>query len=144
MTVSTEQASGHVHTLSEERCRELLGSHHEGRIAWTAADGPQLLPVSYTLYDGQVAFRTSPYGALAQFAGPTMVAFEIDDIEPVAGVGWSVLVRGRAEPVTRAFPLATLWADQEMTPWASGTRNLVVLIEEHSISGCQLKAPYAD
>jgi nitroimidazol reductase NimA-like FMN-containing flavoprotein (pyridoxamine 5'-phosphate oxidase superfamily) len=144
MTLSPEQTSGHFHALSEERCRELLASRHEGRIAWAAPDGPQLLPVSYALHNGQVAFRTSPYGVLSQLRRPTMVAFEIDDIQSEAGIGWSVLVRGRAQPVTRSFDLATLWGKQEMVPWATGTRNLVILVSEHSISGRAVKAPYAD
>jgi uncharacterized protein len=143
MTLS-EQTSSHFRTLSEERCRELLASRHEGRIAWAAPDGPQLLPISYMLYNGEVAFRTSPYGALSQLHRPTMVAFEIDDIQPATGHAWSVLVRGRAEPVTRAFDLATLWGSEEMVPWAAGTRNMVVLISERSISGRSVKAPYAD
>ena len=141
--VQTEQTSGRFHALSEERCRELLSSRHEGRIAWTAADGPQLLPVSYTLHEGQVAFRTSPYGVLSQLRAPTLVAFEIDDIQPATGVGWSVLVRGRAAPVTGSLALAALWADDELVPWATGTRTLVVLIEEHAISGRAVQAPRA-
>ncbi|GAB2577668.1 pyridoxamine 5'-phosphate oxidase family protein [Microlunatus antarcticus] len=144
MTLSDERTSGHLHVLDEERCRALLASHHQGRIAWNAGDGPQLLPVSYALHLGEVAFRTSPYGALAQLRRPTMVAFEIDEIDPVAGAGWSVLVRGRAEPVTRADDLATLWGQEGMVPWATGTRNLVLRIAEHSISGRAVRAPYAD
>ena len=144
MTLSPERTSGHFRALSEERCRELLASHHQGRIAWTAADGPQLLPVSYALHNGDVAFRTSPYGALSQLRRPTMVAFEIDDIQPGNGTAWSVLVRGRAEPVTNASSLAALWSSEELVPWATGTRNLVILIRERSISGRALKAPHAD
>lgn len=144
MTISPQRTSGHFHTLSDERCRELLASRHEGRIAWAAPDGPQLLPVSYALYNGQVAFRTSPYGALSRLQQPAMVAFEIDDIRLDTGIGWSVVVRGRAAPVTNSVDLAAMWGDDELVPWATGTRNLVVLISEHTISGRSVKAPYAD
>ena len=46
---------------------------------------------------------------LSQLQRPTAVAFEIDDLHPADGTAWSVLVRGRAEPVTSATDLAALW-----------------------------------
>jgi len=144
MTPSADQPSGHFHQLTEERCRELLASRRQGRIAWNSPDGPQLLPVSYGLHAGQVAFRTAPYGVLSQLRNPTMVAFEIDDIDPEAGTGWSVMLRGRAEAVTRSQDLSLLWGGEVGVPWAPGTRNLYILISEHSISGRAVKAPYAD
>src|SRR3954447_2190006 len=62
------------------------------------------------------------------------VAFEIDDIQPAAGVGWSVLVGGRAERVTGSFGVESLWSKEEMVPWATGTRHLVIRIRERTIS----------
>lgn len=142
MTLSAEPAAARSQALTEDRCRELLASRHEGRVAWEAPDGPQLLPVSYTLHHGEVAFRTSPYGVLSQLRRPTAVAFEIDDLHPDDGVAWSVLVRGRAEPVTSAVDLAALWGTPELVPWATGTRNLVILITGRSISGRAVRAPH--
>jgi hypothetical protein len=144
MTRSATQPGGHFHRLTEERCRDLLASRRQGRIAWNSPDGPQLLPVSYGLHAGQVAFRTAPYGVLSELREPTLVAFEIDEIDPQAGTGWSVLVRGRAEAVTRSQDLTLLWSGEVGVPWAPGTRNLYILITEHSISGRAVKAPYAD
>ena len=143
-TLSPGQTNGHFHRLPEARCRELLAAQHEGRVAWNAPDGPQLLPVSYGMHNGEVAFRTSPYGVLSMLRGPTLVAFEIDHIDPEAGTGWSVLVRGRAQAVTRSFDLATLWSSDDVVPWATGTRNLFIQISERSISGREVKAPYVD
>ena len=144
MTAYADQTGGHFHTMTAERCRALLASRRQGRIAWESPDGPQLLPVSYGLYNGQVAFRTSPYGVLSELKEPTRVAFEIDDIDPEAGTGWSVLVRGRAEAVTSSRELTMLWTSETGVPWAPGTRNLYILISEHTISGRVVKAPYAD
>lgn len=141
MTLSARPTAAQFRALTEERCRELLASRHEGRIAWEAPDGPQLLPVSYALHHGEIAFRTSPYGVLSQLRAPTPVAFEIDDLHPADGVAWSVLVRGRAEPVTASIDLAALWGTADLVPWASGTRNLVILVRERSISGRAVTAP---
>ena len=98
-----------------------------GRIAWTAADGPQLFPVSYVWHDGQVIFRTSPYGVLSELVQRTAVVFEVDDIDQERRLGWSILVRGCAagiapDELTRpAVMTAAL-------PWASGHRNLIIAV----------------
>jgi uncharacterized protein len=130
--------------LSRERCLELLSSHHAGRVAWNAADGPLVLPVTYAMYTNDVVFRTSPYGALSTLTSPTKVAFEIDEVDEQAGTGWSVLVRGRAQAVRQEFDLTTLWQMEGIVPWATGTRNLFIAITPDSITGRTVQAPYAD
>ena len=80
-------------------CEELLAEQHVGRVAWNAADGPEVLPVNYAWHVGQVVFRTVPYGAMAALARRTPVAFEVDHIDEQERAGWSVVVRGFAEAV---------------------------------------------
>lgn len=65
-------------------------------MAWNAPDGPQVLPVTYGVYAGDIVFRTSPHGVLAQLDNPTIVAFGIDDLDQAHRAGWSVVARGRA------------------------------------------------
>ena len=143
MTAANPGASASFQELSEDRCKELLASHTSGRVAWQASDGPLILPVTYGFYNGMVAFRTAPYGVLAELTRPTNVAFEIDEIDHAAGHGWSVLVRGRAKAVTQNFDLVTLWKMDNILPWASGTRNLFIAIEPRSITGRSVRAPFA-
>jgi nitroimidazol reductase NimA-like FMN-containing flavoprotein (pyridoxamine 5'-phosphate oxidase superfamily) len=144
VTLAAEPTASRLQTMSPERCRELLASRHEGRIAWEAPDGPQLVAVSYVLHHGAITFRTTPSGALAQFERPTMVAFEIDDVDQDAGLAWSVLVRGWAQPVTDPGDLATLRADPTPVPWATGTTTtLFVVIHERGISGRTVRGPRA-
>ena len=54
--------------LSRSECEELLAANAVGRIAWHASTGLQLLPISYAWHDGQIVFRTSPQGVLAELA----------------------------------------------------------------------------
>jgi len=129
--------------LTRTECEEMLAGHRAGRVAWQAPDGPMVLPVSYQLHLGRVSFRTSPYGSLSALIEPTPVAFEIDEIDMDAGTGRSVLVRGRAQAVTSDHLLSTLWRLEGIVPWATGTRNLFISIDPHSISGRQVRAPYA-
>ena len=44
-----------------------------GRIAWQAANGPQILPITYTWHDDGLVFRTSPYGVLSELVRPKAV-----------------------------------------------------------------------
>ena len=66
--------------ISPGRCTELLQTQTIGRVAWQAADGPEILPVTYTWHENSVIFRTSPDGPLSELARPTDVAFEIDEV----------------------------------------------------------------
>jgi nitroimidazol reductase NimA-like FMN-containing flavoprotein (pyridoxamine 5'-phosphate oxidase superfamily) len=103
-----------------------------------------VLPVTYGMYNGDVVFRTSPYGALSALADRTNVAFEIDEVDQDAGTGWSVLVRGWAQAVVGSYDLVTLWQMDGVVPWATGTRNLFISITPHAITGRAVKAPFAD
>jgi len=60
--------------IGPEQCVQLLTEHSIGRVAWQAAEGPQILPVTYAWFEGTVAFRTSPYGMLSELMRPTEVA----------------------------------------------------------------------
>ena len=145
----TPTSSGHetsrFQDLPRSRCEELLASHTTGRVAWNAYDGPEVLPVTYAVYNGDVVFRTSPYGVLAQLAQERCnVAFEIDEIDHENGTAWSVLVRGSSRGVVESFDLVTLWSMEGIVPWATGTRNVFIGITPRTISGRMLKAPFAE
>jgi nitroimidazol reductase NimA-like FMN-containing flavoprotein (pyridoxamine 5'-phosphate oxidase superfamily) len=142
-THAVEHPSSHFRAIARDECETLLADRSTGRVAWNAPDGPQLLPVTYGMYAGDIVFRTSPYGALAQLAHPTLVAFEIDDIDQAHGAGWSVLVRGRAKAVVAPHELVSLWSQPGIVPWAPGTRNLWIGISVTTISGRRVRAPFA-
>jgi hypothetical protein len=121
--------------ISPPRCQELLQSHSIGRIAWQAADGPQILPVTYAWHDGTIIFRTSPYGVLSELIRPTDVAMEIDELDQESRQGWSVLVQGRAQGVAEPDQLVRMWTVGGVVPWASGVRNVFIQVIPHQISG---------
>lgn len=72
-----------------------------GRLAITHDAMPVIVPVNYVLFDGRVIFRTSSSGMLARACDGSVVAFEIDDLEPDGSGGASVLVVGQAEHLPR-------------------------------------------
>ena len=120
--------------LSAAQCLELLARRHVGRIAWTAADGPQLFPISYVWHDDQVIFWTSPYGVLSELVRRTAVVFEVDDVDQDRRLGWSILVRGCAvgaapDELTRPSVLSAA------LPWVGGHRNLIIAVTPAEITG---------
>jgi uncharacterized protein len=88
-----------VQTLSRAECHELLASSDIGRVILTAHALPTALPVSYVVDDTDVVFRTGDGAKLAAAHNGTVVAFEVDDFDPVLRIGWSVVVTGVATVV---------------------------------------------
>jgi uncharacterized protein len=138
-----ERSASHFAELPLAECERLLAEHKAGRIGLNAPSGPQILPVTYAYYAKTIVFRTSPYGVLSSLGRHTRVAFEIDDIDEERESGWSVLVLGSAERVTREYTLTSLWKDGPV-PWAEGTRNLFIMITPDTITGRIVGSPAAD
>jgi nitroimidazol reductase NimA-like FMN-containing flavoprotein (pyridoxamine 5'-phosphate oxidase superfamily) len=82
--------------MTSEECLDLLGSSTVGRVAVTAQALPAVLPVNFVLHGNAVIFRTRADGLLARACDATVVAFEIDEVQPNGRAGWSVLVVGMA------------------------------------------------
>jgi nitroimidazol reductase NimA-like FMN-containing flavoprotein (pyridoxamine 5'-phosphate oxidase superfamily) len=142
MSSTTEDSrnSAPLRELSRDECERRLSEHTVGRVAWNAADGPQLLPVNYAYYNRTIVFRTMPYGVMSQLARRTNVAFEIDGVDEEARTGWSVQVRGPAERVMQAYDLVELWTKVGPVPWAAGERTLHIAITPRTITGREVVA----
>jgi nitroimidazol reductase NimA-like FMN-containing flavoprotein (pyridoxamine 5'-phosphate oxidase superfamily) len=124
-----EGSTGHFTELTPAECEKLLAEHKAGRVGLNAPAGPQILPVTY--------------GVLSSLGRHTRVAFEIDNIDEERESGWSVLVLGSAERVTREYTLTSLWKDGPV-PWAEGTRNLFIVITPETITGRAVRPPSVD
>lgn len=57
-----------VETLTTTECRELLDSHHFGRLAFVDSVGvlPFIIPINYLFDDEKVVFRTTPAASSPQ------------------------------------------------------------------------------
>ena len=130
-----DESTGEFRAISPARCHELLQSQSVGRVAWQAADGPQILPVTYAWFEGTIIFRTSPYGVLSELIRPTEVALEIDEIDQKTHRGWSVVVQGRAQGVAQPDELVRMWTVGGVVPWASGVRNVFIQITPRKVTG---------
>ena len=140
-TPAMSTTTSSLRELSVAECWELLGNHSIGRVAWKAADGLQLLPVSYAVYREAIVFRTSPYGLLSELVRPSEVIFEVDELDRRARAGWSVLVRGRARSVAAPNELMELGTLDSLSPWAAGVRTLFIEITPRLLTGRAMPGP---
>ena len=125
----------HLDAIGRQQCLDLIESHHLGRIAWQAADRPQILPITYVLHQGSVYFRTLPDGLLAELAQPTSVALEVDELDQQTRSGWSIVLHGHTSAVREPDELADLWASDSPVPWVSGNRTLFIRIRPDTVAG---------
>ncbi|WP_018557670.1 MULTISPECIES: pyridoxamine 5'-phosphate oxidase family protein [unclassified Streptomyces] len=128
--------------LSEGECWKRLGTHGIGRVAHTAGTGeeaPVLVPVNFLVDGRTVVYRTDPAGAAAVAPG-TKLAFETDFVDEERRLGWSVLVRGAAEPITDTAAAEALGRRPGGEPWAGGTRPLWIRVVPGEVSGRAIRS----
>jgi uncharacterized protein len=89
-----------IETLSTDECLLLLKSRDLGRIAFNVEGQPEVFPINYAMEGQIVVFRTAP-GTKLDHGTKARLAFEVDDWDPKLGIGWSVVVKGLAEELTR-------------------------------------------
>lgn len=125
-----------LRTLSEEECLEMLSTTTVGRVAFAGADGIELLPLNFTVLDGEIYFRTATDTALHQLAeGADDVAFEIDHHSDVAPIGWNVTVKGSTSRVSDPDLYEAVMSSSRLRPWAGGTRGEVIHLTRRVVGG---------
>ena len=130
--------------LDEAECLRLISPGGIGRIVYMGRYGLTVLPVNYKLHQGSILFRTgqdSPTGEDLQTGiahAEYQVAFEIDDINPAAHEGWSVLIHGPAHQMTTDAERA-LVEESGVEPWGPGPKELAIRITPDRIAGRRLR-----
>lgn len=123
-----------LETLEYDECLRLLGSVPIGRVAFTSAALPWVLPVTFALHGDVVVFRTHPGSKLDVALRNAIVAFEVDEYDTEHRRGWSVTVVGPAALVTDQDRLEEL-AGLDLVPWAPGPHDHVVTITIEMLHG---------
>lgn len=133
-----------LETLDEAQCLRLIAPGGIGRLVFAGRFDLTVLPVNYVLHDGAILFRTAQDGpteedlrtgiAHAEFR----VAFEIDEIDPQAREGWSVLIQGPAHHLdSDAERAEALKAGVE--PWPGGQREHFIKITPARMTGRRIR-----
>jgi len=121
--------------IDRAECLVLLGRGVVGRLAIAVGGSAQIFPVNYVLDGDTIAFRTDP-GSKLEASGRARAAFEIDEIDRGRRSGWSVVVSGRLEEVTR-YETTTMkrLAELPIDPWASGKKAHYMRLIPERITG---------
>jgi uncharacterized protein len=129
-----------VEILTTAECRELLDRHHFGRLGFMDAVGvlPAIIPVNYLLDEDKVVIRTDAGSKLNAALRGAPVAFEVDSVDETYEIGWSVVVRGRAEEVTDEDKLAEL-RQTPLLAWHPGPNPRYVRINASQVSGRRIR-----
>ncbi len=127
-----------LRVLDARDCLARLASHdaHVGRIAFMDDGHPVVLPVNYTLLDGEVVFRTGLGSKLEAAITGGPVSFQVDHIDPQWLAGWSVLIKGQAEVLSG--PALQRSQLQRLRPWGPGSKPRYVRVTSELISGREI------
>ncbi len=105
--------------LPASECRRLLALTAKeggiGRLAVGTEQAPVVVPVNFTLREGQVLVRVGA-GFLSQAASGQLVAFEVDHVDLDSGTAWSVLLRGLATLIEAPTELDLAGSPQPLVP----------------------------
>jgi uncharacterized protein len=128
--------------LDRQECLALMGSMMFGRVGISLGALPVVLPVTFRLVGDQIVFSTAPRSKLRAATDHVVIAFEVDDIDPVAQTGWSVLATGMTRRVTD--PAEHEWLMTAGVPcWLSGDHAQLVVVDAEVITGRRLGHPIA-
>lgn len=94
-----DQSRQSTTVLTADECWEFLDLQPVGRLATAVGGWPEIFPVTFTVADRHVYFKTHPGTKLAELAVNAHVAFEADQWGP--DVAYSVVLKGTAEILER-------------------------------------------
>ncbi len=126
--------------LSPEACTGLLRTAAVGRFGVVADGFPVVVPVNYRVIeddDGLGLVVRARTGGVVDHLGP--VAFEVDGVDPVHRLGWSVLVRGVAAHIAPE-DVERLGVEMDPHPWVAG-RDAWLIVRPVALTGRRLRAP---
>jgi nitroimidazol reductase NimA-like FMN-containing flavoprotein (pyridoxamine 5'-phosphate oxidase superfamily) len=123
-----------LEVLERDECIRLLGTATLGRIGVTSGALPTVLPINFRFDGSRILFRTGVGTKLDAATQNAVVAFEVDEIDPFAHTGWSVVVQGVAHELTDPDELEEVQRPP-LARWAPGEDHRVVAIAPEIVSG---------
>ncbi len=129
-----------LEVIPRDECLELLRGSILGRVVVAMGALPAALPVTFGVLGEDIVFMAGIGTKLEAAVSKAVVAFEVDDIDPVARTGWSVLVTGWSSLVTCPDEVAAI-RQLGLEPWVPGERGHFVRIRSEVVSGRRLVMP---
>ena len=129
--------TGHAYVfdeLDEQVCRQLLATVPLGRLGFTEAALPRILPVHFTVLGDDVVIGCLNGPKVRIAARGDVVAFEADSYDPVTHEGWAVNVIGVARLITDRDDVAALDA-LGFTPWLPHQERFYFAVRMDAVQG---------
>jgi nitroimidazol reductase NimA-like FMN-containing flavoprotein (pyridoxamine 5'-phosphate oxidase superfamily) len=123
-----------LEVLGRDACLRLLATATLGRVGISSGALPSVLPVNFRFDGRQILIRTGVGTKLDAAVDNAVVAFEVDEIDPVEHTGWSVMVTGVARELTDPGELAAAQVPP-LARWAPGGEDRVIAISTELVSG---------
>ncbi|MHB8694499.1 MAG: pyridoxamine 5'-phosphate oxidase family protein [Solirubrobacteraceae bacterium] len=127
-----------LETLERAECLRLLASSDLGRVVVAMPSGaPVIRPVNYVFDEGSqsVLISSFPGSKLFALTHARQATFEVDSVDPAQRSGWSVIITGVVEEVTRPNDLDRSH-EQAIDPWVSaGEASRLLRIRAYTVSG---------
>jgi uncharacterized protein len=124
--------------LPHSECVRLLTRAQVGRVVFTVAALPAVVPVTFAVLDDAVVMCTAPDTRFAATADGNVLAFEIDEIDLQSRTGWSVVVTGVAELVTDSLTRSRIHG--VVAPWTPGHLDVFVRLPLTVVTGRRIVA----
>jgi nitroimidazol reductase NimA-like FMN-containing flavoprotein (pyridoxamine 5'-phosphate oxidase superfamily) len=112
--------------LDREASLQLLAHATLGRIGVTERALPTILPVNFWFDGDRILLRTGEGTKLHAATTGTVVAFEVDDFDPIYHSGWSVVVTGQAMEITDPDELRAL-AHVPLPHWGPSDGHMIAI-----------------
>jgi len=135
----SEFQQAHLRTLAREECLELLQQVVVGRIGYVTDGIAVILPVNFTVLDGDIVFCTAGGSTLKWLSLRGRLSFQADESRWADREGWSVLIHGVAREVTDPSELEIL-RRVTLRSWLRSPAEHWVRIRIETISGRALHA----
>ena len=126
-----------LQVLDRDECLALMGTATIGRVSVSANALPTILPVNFWFDGDRIVIRSGAGAKLAAALDETVVAFEVDDFDPVSHAGWSVVVTGVANTVTDPDEIRVL-ESAPLRRWAPAGDDQFVSISTELVAGRRL------
>jgi hypothetical protein len=127
-----------LEVLDRAECLRLLGSVTLGRIGFTSGALPSVLPVTFHLVGERITVCTGRGSKVFAAVRNAVVAFEVDDFDPICCSGWSVAVTGVATEISDADGLGAPHR-QPVARWPA-REEAVLAISTEFVSGRRITA----
>ena len=120
-----------VTILDTDKAWDLLAGQRLGRLGVQTGTGVDIFPINYAVDGESLVFRTADGTKLSGVTAHSEVTFEIDSW--TEDVGYSVIARGRAFPITVPEEIAQVEA-LKLRPWVPTVKTTFVRIFIDTIS----------